>query len=379
MRALSFAEGYPGGRRRPGFTLIELLVVIAIIGVLIALLLPAVQAAREAARRMQCVNNLKQIGIALHNYHSANDCFPPGGIPAYEILTNAYAANQDFSAHARLLNFLEQQPLYNAANFNVSCFNQDTVGIMMNSTVTLARLNVFLCPSNPPPSFKLVRCSGLGSFTAPGNNYFASYGSSLEWQRTQTGGPPNGPFGYSGAPTGLRDILDGSTNTIAFGEWKIGTGNGGLYTIPQDIIFVGQYPPGVTRGTPLMSMPAGAGPFLQWISQCAASLRNSGSRPPNGTGNATAAQGEDWAFVLPGYSMGSTLLPPNARYPSCNVNGANSQINPGMYNLSSYHPGGANILMCDGSVRFLKDSTNMNTLWKLGSIAQSEVISSDEY
>src|SRR5262245_40294229 len=105
--------------RRLGFTLIELLVVIAIIAVLIALLLPAVQAAREAARRAQCVNNMKQIGLALHNYHSTNDCFPPGGLPTIVPGTLAISANSSFSALARLLNSVEQAPLYNAANFVV--------------------------------------------------------------------------------------------------------------------------------------------------------------------------------------------------------------------------------------------------------------------
>src|SRR5689334_15346087 len=98
-------------RLRPGFTLIELLVVIAIIGVLIALLLPAVQAAREAARRMQCTNNLKQIGIGLHNYHSTFDSFPPGALLGRRAdLTTGN--NRDFSAHVRLLGFTEQPALY---------------------------------------------------------------------------------------------------------------------------------------------------------------------------------------------------------------------------------------------------------------------------
>src|SRR5437762_4510104 len=108
-------------RKSRGFTLIELLVTIAIIAVLIALLLPAVQAAREAARRMQCVNNLKQIGLGLHNYVSANDCFPPGAFLNYAADPTDKDANPwidgSLSAHARMLSFLDQQPLYNAANF----------------------------------------------------------------------------------------------------------------------------------------------------------------------------------------------------------------------------------------------------------------------
>src|SRR5271165_4075244 len=122
-----------------GFTLIELLVVIAIIAVLISLLLPAVQSAREAARRLQCVNNLKQIGLALHNYISANDTLPPGALPAWVQENLVYINNGDFSVHARLLPFLEQSPLYNAANFNVAAFNS-TVGDLINHTVHTVRV-----------------------------------------------------------------------------------------------------------------------------------------------------------------------------------------------------------------------------------------------
>ena len=108
-------------RSRFGFTLIELLVVIAIIAVLIALLLPAVQSAREAARRAQCVNNLKQIGIAMHNYHTAINTFPMGMSIAWNDYGGYYADWTNWSSHALLLGYLEQQPLYNAMNYSQAC------------------------------------------------------------------------------------------------------------------------------------------------------------------------------------------------------------------------------------------------------------------
>src|SRR3954454_4433819 len=113
-------------RTRKGFTLIELLVVIAIIAVLIALLLPAVQAAREAARRAQCVNNMKQIGLGLHNYHTSNDCFPPGGLATTNSGGSPRPENGSCSVHARILSGLEQQALYNATNFGLSIKSDPT-------------------------------------------------------------------------------------------------------------------------------------------------------------------------------------------------------------------------------------------------------------
>jgi prepilin-type N-terminal cleavage/methylation domain-containing protein/prepilin-type processing-associated H-X9-DG protein len=361
-------------RVRSGFTLIELLVVIAIIAVLIALLLPAVQAAREAARRLQCVNNLKQLGLALHSYHSANDCFPPGALFAWNPDTAKQINNGDFSAHARLLPFEEQQPLYNAANFSVACFNSAT-GVPMNTTVTTTRLSAFLCPSSERPGWTMNGTAPINKAIAPGNNYFASLGSTLEFAAQQTSGPPNGPFfyyGQYGSPVGIASITDGTSSTIAFGEWKTGTGIASQVTIPTDIVFLGSFPSGVSRNTPQTSMPAGAGSFPQWLAQCAAAVST------NRQGKTTTL-GESWALGLVGYSMGNVLLPPNPPYPNCSTNGTGTLESPGMIGLSSNHPGGANVLMCDGSVRFLKNSTNMQTLWKLGSRRQGEIIGSDEY
>jgi prepilin-type N-terminal cleavage/methylation domain-containing protein/prepilin-type processing-associated H-X9-DG protein len=362
-------------RKRRGFTLIELLVVIAIIAVLIALLLPAVQAAREAARRAQCVNNLKQIGLSLHNYIQVNDTVPPACL---DTLTTAVAliTNGSYSAQARLLPFLEQQAMYNAANFSVNVINSG-VGANMNRTVVSTRLNSFLCPSDTPPSWNLIFTAYTA--VAPGNSYFASVGSSLEFNASMTGGPPNGVFAYyplgkGGAPVSIAGITDGTSNTIAFGEWRIGDGNTNLVSAGSDIVMVGSYPSGVTRNTPQMSMPAGGSVLLPWLQQCASNLLASRT-------NHTSYLGMDWAIGLMSYSFGTVVMPPNPKYPFCSVSTVSSNTiqNPAAIGLSSRHPGGANVLMCDGSVRFLKDSTNQYTVWALGSRAQGEVISSDAY
>ena len=226
-------------KNRSGFTLIELLVVIAIIAVLIALLLPAVQAAREAARRSSCVNNMKQIGLAINNYESVNTSYPPGGLAVITATTKASVNNASFSTHARLLQFAEQSAVFNAMNFNYGCFNSvDTYGNASNSTAGKTVLNMFLCPSCTPPTWNINRDTGQ-SFRSPGNSYFASMGSTLEFLATQTGGPPNGLFPFAGGPLGSRDVRDGTSNTIAFGEWRIGSGISSRVSIPEDIVWQG--------------------------------------------------------------------------------------------------------------------------------------------
>ncbi|SIO30521.1 prepilin-type N-terminal cleavage/methylation domain-containing protein/prepilin-type processing-associated H-X9-DG domain-containing protein [Singulisphaera sp. GP187] len=361
---------------RWGFTLIELLVVIAIIAVLIGLLLPAVQAAREAARRMQCSNNLKQLGLALHNYESTYGCFPPAGLPVWSATTSVILDNASYSAQARLLQFIEQGAIFNSMNFSYGCFNSvDTYGNAANSTATDKRLSVFLCPSDTPPSYNVNRIAGQ-SFRAPGTNYFTSTGSTLEHDGRQTGGPPNGVFKYGGV-FGFSDIIDGTSNTIAFGEWIVGSGNASVLSIPSDIIWMTSFPAGVTRNTATMSLPlANANNNLfTWLQSC-----RDQAAPGSATRNAGSVQlGQAWAFNLPAYSIGNTVLPPNAKYPVCMTAKPGTQNSPGAYGLASRHPGGANIVLGDGSVRFLKDSTNLNAFWALGSRNGGEIISSDSF
>src|SRR5262245_9776844 len=197
-------------RKCRGFTLIELLVVISIIAVLIALLLPAVQSAREAARRAQCVNNLKQIGLGLHNYHSTHGVFPLSETVAW-----SYGYQSDWgswSAHALLLGYLEGQPIYNSCHFNwVVEFSQ---AFQIHLTVSNSIINTFICPSdgqspNPPQSRQW-----FGNTT----NYLACWGTTTDpWSPDSTG-----VFAHLRA-NGVQAITDGTSNTIAFSEGLIPT------------------------------------------------------------------------------------------------------------------------------------------------------------
>lgn len=187
---------------RPGFTLIELLVVIAIIAVLIALLLPAVQQAREAARRTQCSNNLKQIGLAIHNYHDTNSRFPLSSIDPSLGKSGVFAS---------ILPYIDQANIYQRYDFSRG--NSDPV----NLAAVSQRITAYLCPS--APFRRPVPISGCDANDRAPGTYAVSTGSDDPWGTVASGVPNNGAIINSGSgSTSMRDITDGTSGTLLGGE-----------------------------------------------------------------------------------------------------------------------------------------------------------------
>ncbi len=214
---------------RRGFTLIELLVVIAIIGVLVSLLLPAVQQAREAARRAQCINNLKQIGIALHNYHDVVGTFP---VDRY--YSPATGLNLSYSGHAQMLPYMDQTNVFNALNFNLGWAdpaNTTSVGVSLAS---------LLCPSDSRGNIP----AGWG-----GNNYRMNEGTGLPFEVgavdvngvNATLPAPNGPF-FSNVSYRIADVIDGLSNTAFVSEHVKGDFSNAIATDASDTFEPGTYP-----------------------------------------------------------------------------------------------------------------------------------------
>ncbi len=346
--------------RRRGFTLIELLVVIAIIAILIALLLPAVQQAREAARRSQCKNNLKQIGLALHNYHDTHGAFPRGNFEREDTTTYGYGNYSyfAFSAQTMLLPFIDQAPLYNQFNFSQAP-NWST-----NDTLKRTVIPAFLCPSDTQRI-----TNGGGYNLGPGNSYVMSAGPSVFWFGCAPGttscwsGNLNdmvGMFNYRGTVR-MRDITDGTSNTIAASEHMMGDGNNtaGGYSVGDTVRGVAQVGPN--------SFPTQAN-LAAWGANASTKTGDT-TNPPRGD------TGSNWAYGNIGLTVFNTLLNPNSEYPNCvTCGGCGTNDGRGLFAARSRHTGGVHTLMGDGAVRFVSDSINNQTWQNLGAVADGNVL-----
>jgi prepilin-type N-terminal cleavage/methylation domain-containing protein/prepilin-type processing-associated H-X9-DG protein len=311
----------PCSRPARGFTFIELLVVIAIIGVLVALLLPAVQSAREAARRAQCSNNLKQIGLAMHNYHSEMDVFPPGYVSQTQgNQPDGNELDMGWGWAAMLLNQIEQRVIFDMTNFNLPIIAPDS------QTVRVTNITIFLCPSSTgsgPVTLRDASNNVLVSDLAP-SQYIASAG---QFEVADSPADNNGVF-YRNSRIGQRDMADGTSQTLMVGERSRNV---------ADATWVGAIPMAQVCTNP------------RWpIQDCEPSnvmvLGHTGPSPG----------GQSWVDTP-------------------NYKGA------GADDFWSLHPGGCNFLFCDGSVRFVKETINPRTFSYLSTRAGGEIVGADQF
>ena len=326
---------------RRGFTLIELLVVIAIIAVLISLLLPAVQSAREAARRTQCINNMKQLGLAMHNYHDTNNALPMGR-------TLQVGTYRPFSQFARLLGYMEQKNVFDSINFSLGSFDYQNV---TSSAVTIQS---FLCPTDV--SAQIPTGLVIPGFVSAVINYRANEGTSLAmWYGAEDTAnvnngiilPPNGLF-FSSQMIQLANITDGTSNTSAFSEHVMGDFTNSEVTDRGDTFRPGTYP----------ATPDDA------YNQCRATLIN------NLANQGFSNVGAPWTYGYHSTTSYWHVAPPNAR--SCMFPPARIATT-----ANSRHAGGVNMTMADGSVRFIKNSINILSWRALGTRNGGEVLSAD--
>ena len=347
----------PGLDSVRAFTLVELLVVITIIGILIALLLPAVQAAREAARSMQCINNLKQLALGIHNYEGTFGMFPKNayGGTAFSTGGTAWAAYQCFSASVMILPYIEQETLFQRfAAAPAGGWNTYYSGPMQT------KLPTFRCPST-----RAYPTPGTSSWSGPGTNYAWCSGSSVytgQWWGNRT--VFNGMVDIV-TEHGLGEVSDGLSNTILASEVLSGSGvtSGTTAIYPYDFFY--------TNNDSLFTAVANRHfPTATELATIGAAALTSGKAMTN--------NGSLWAWYAHGDSLFTTAATPNWSYPSsggvCCPGGA-QDWNYGIIPPRSYHPGGVNTAMGDGSVRFLSNGVDLYTFQCLGNRADGKPVS----
>ncbi|VTR95034.1 Prepilin-type N-terminal cleavage/methylation domain-containing protein OS=Singulisphaera acidiphila (strain ATCC BAA-1392 / DSM 18658 / VKM B-2454 / MOB10) GN=Sinac_2544 PE=4 SV=1: N_methyl_2: SBP_bac_10 [Gemmata massiliana] len=313
--------------RKSGFTLIELLVVIAIIAILIGLLLPAVQKVREAAARMKCQNNLKQLGLALHSHHDARGGLPPG------------KDSNGFSGMAYLLPYVEQQNVYNLLNFSVKANNA------ANNAARVAEIKILLCPSDPQSAVP-AGSAGTNYRFNQGYNILYSGIPDTDPSKSNYGmQPADGPF-WDNSTVKLTDITDGTSNTAAMSEKLKGDWSNTTVTERSDTFLLNDYPNNPDW----------------WNTSCDSLDITDLSRQAN------SDIGQEW---LQGSHSDSSYYHtnlPNKR--SCKKPSGRVATLAG-----SAHTNGVNVLLCDGSVRSVSNNISLVTWRALGSRALGEVIS----
>ncbi len=333
-----------GSHRPSGFTLIEILVVIGVIAILVALLLPAVQASRQAAMRSQCFNNLRQVGIALNNYQTALQVFPAGFIAHNDLQVDPATGGTVLKTKCQPLNpvfgglfgypgwawgsmilpYLDQGPLFNQINFSVTDVDWP------NDTINLARVAAYICPAdNPPATFPVIDAWGnvppQPTFMAS-SNYVGVYGTGTV---DLSSAACDGIFGMN-TTTRPQNIRDGLSQTMAVGERS---------SQLSPVTWPALVPGGWLFPTAISDA---GGPFIpgNGVTDCAWLVAPVGLLDPPRTPNNESGHPEDF---------------------------------------SSRHPGGANFVFADGSVRFLKDSITFPTFLALATRRGREVVSADEY
>jgi len=302
---------------RQGFTLIELLVVIAIIAILIGLLLPAVQKIRESADRMKCQNNLKQLGLALHNFEGVYQSFPQARNPFPLV----------HSAASRLLPYVEQDNLQRLVDYTTPPTSPTNV------QASQTRVPLFVCPSDPAGG----QVRGLPDF---GSNYVANNGSGT----VAFGLIASGDGLFTQVPIRIADITDGTSNTAAFSESILGNGNVPASAAVADPRLIVVEVPGGTDPTP---------------AACDAAA-----------GTLSARRGGKWIDGHYGNTLYNHYYAPNPATWDC----GNGSHNKALSTARGYHAGGVNMLMVDGSVRFVRNAIQIDTWRALATRAGGEVV-----
>ena len=327
---------------RRGFTLIELLVVIAIIAILIALLLPAVQEAREAARRTQCRNNLKQIGLAVHNYLEANRMLPMGA--SVDLSVTATGNNGSWGVHGRILPYLEQNNLYDNVDLMVAWDFQQAINGL--------KINTYACPTDPGAG--RARDPGKGKVHLWPTTYGFNYGTWFVYDPA-TGRGGDGTF-FPNASLSMRDFVDGSSNTLMAAE-------------------VRAWQPYMRNGGPTVTTRPNSAAEAATIAASGVQFKNTGHTEwPDGrvhhTGFTTTLTPNSQVLI----SQGGTMV--NVDYNSWQEgkNGGAGSPSYAIITSRSYHSGVVNVVMMDGSARSVNENINRLVWLRLGTRAGGEVV-----